>query len=305
MSILYGHAAYAPTQNSGLRNNFVFVSTTAGVKWIDDTTVQAGSVTYPVGDAPGRIAYVNFVDLVYVNVTSPTCYISVIDPNAGVQTTTFNNALAFDFLYLKFAPELGRLLATQSDGTNLYIRKINPNTNAITSATFSTDAANEFQGGIDYRFGTDRIYVARQGSTNTTQSIRIFNGTTLAFVSSIDISPWVPNDMIYVESVDRIVCAVANFDTNAPAVLYLDPIAGTFSIVPTSTAFSATALIYVPIRAQLLVDCATVLAVTNAKSQVQLGTLPTTQVSLTMAYQSSLQKVYHPRAGSNIIDLIG
>lgn len=304
--LLFGSSAYAQTTDITVRPNLVFFNDQTGLRKIADTTIQAGSTSFG-GDVPHHLDYATSTDRVFVSVIAATTYIAVVNPQTMGIDTTFNNGLPYQFNYLKYSPQYDRLVATQSDGTNLHGRIINPNTNSIVgNFTFSTDAANEFQGGIDYHPGLDQIYVARQGNVVTNQSLRIFQGTTFAFIDSLDLGTLSPNDMMFVDEFGKFVVVGGDFNTGAGMIAIVNPGNRIIEhIIMTGTMFQPTSVIYDPQKRLIVADCATVMASVSMLTNTLLGTTPITSVGLSMAFNPTNNKVYHPKAGTNSIDVFG
>lgn len=300
----WGQSCYASTTGA---NHFVFFGNSNAIKWVDNLTVAGGSINYGFPKNAFGMAYASSVNRVYADINNfPTIYLSVINPDTQAEVTTINNGQPYDFNYVKYASSIDRILTTQSDGTNQNIVLINPATNTLDVTPFSTDAANEFQGGIDYASSTGRLYVARQGSTSTTQTIRKFSFPLVAFQSFIDISPWNPYDLIYIPGFDLVAIAVGDFNTNAPAVLFLNPNTDTFTTLTLTGPNVAGMLVYDPHRQQLYIQCNLTLFVVNmSNTSSVLGSLTLDGSCNRASFNASNNKTYFPIIGSGTIDLVG
>jgi len=283
-----------------MRGNQVFITDQTGLRRIEGTTVLAGSISFGA-DVPHHLTYANSVDRVFVSVISGTSYIAVVNPDPLGLVTTFNNALAYAFNYIKYVSALDVIYCTQSDGTNLWGRRIDPHTNTITgNFQFSADAANEFQGGIAFSNNHGEIFVARQNSNPFLNSIEIFDAATLAFVTSMSLNNLSPNDMTYV-GFQGLMAIAGSDDVGNGIVGFVDPAArAVIKLVVTNTASNPTVIVYDPHRFAVAVDCATELLFVDVRDY-SIQRIAKPSGGLQMAYNADNLKIYSPMTGTNTV----
>jgi len=283
-----------------MRGNQVFFTDQTGLRRIEGTTVLAGSISFGA-DIGHHLTYASSVDRVFVSVISATCYIAVVNPDPLALVTTFNNALAYQFNYIKYVSARDLIYCTQSDGTNLWGRQIDPHTNAITgNFQFSGSAATEFQGGIAFSNNHGEIFVARQNNNPFLNSIEIFDATSLAFSTSMSLGDLTPNDMIYVGFNGLI--AIAGSDNSGHGIVaFVDPAARAIvKSVVTNTASNPTALVYDSHRFSVAADCATELLFVDVRDY-SVERIAKASGGLQMAYNADNLKIYSPMTGTSTV----
>jgi|GEM_PF-3648508 len=310
LALLQGHVCYAPipTPNPSGRSNLVFASRISDIIWIDNLTVQPGSISFP-GETPLRLVYADSVNRIYAFINSVPCYVAVINPDTQVVVTTFTNGVSQDFQYGRYAPAKDRIYCLQSNNPVINLIVIDPNTNTITNTVPYGDIPTDqnFNAGVDYCPVNDRIYIGRQGFTNPAdQLIRVFDGTALTPVVDINIATLQPYDLVYCSDFNKVCVGCQDYFTVDNAVLIIDcatnTVVGNVTIPP---GLVPSTVAYNPQTKQLFADCGDFLYVIDIPTATITCAVAVVGQSLSMAFNASNNRMYRPGTGTLFIDTLG
>lgn len=307
--ILQGFGTFAPTPNPVTRADRVFISRLTSVGWIENTTLIS-SVAMPGSPAnPLWITYSSGNNRVYVDVDdtagSGFSIIQVINADNGVLVTSFNNAQVQQFTFLRYIAAKDRIYALQGDGANNNLIVINPNTNSITNTVVISALVTDALRGVDYHPSSNRLYIGLDAVTPPPLSVKVRDGTTFAAVASISVSPWRPQDVLYVVDTDRIYVGVQNFNTNAVAVLVINPATNLVeATISPAGVFSVSLLAYNSASKQLYAVTSNGVVVMAIPGNQIICTVPIPASLSTVAFSTANNKMYLPELGTQVCQTI-